>query len=216
MRQTIGVDIRPYKPYADEADGLVIPARLAGHPALDFCNTFAGWDDPAGGDYLKTFDHLVVWTGAAGLIDDQDVARLRRKAAREPAAADSELRRAVALREALYRVVTEGSPQSRAWSIVAAEAEAANAATALVPADGGAVWRLPDRLGLALPVAAVARSAADLLTSADLEWVGRCPGEVCGWLFLDPTGRRRWCTMAVCGNRAKVRAFAERARALQA
>jgi predicted RNA-binding Zn ribbon-like protein len=98
---------------------------------------------------------------------------------------------------------------------VAAEAEAATGALALVRTDGGAEWRLPDRLGLALPVAAVARSAADLLTSADLTAVGRCPGEQCGWLFLDPSGRRRWCTMAVCGNRAKVRRFAERARAVR-
>jgi predicted RNA-binding Zn ribbon-like protein len=207
------VIVRPLTPYADEADGLVIPARLAGHPALDFCNTFAGWGDPHGGDYLKTFDHLAVWTAAAGLIDEASAPRLRRRAAGDPAAAASELRRAVSLRAALYRVCTEGTRRTRAWDTVAAEAEAAGAAAELVRTERGAEWRLPDRLGLALPVAAVARSAADLLTSGDLTAVGRCPGEECGWLFLDPTGRRRWCTMAVCGNRAKVRRFAQRARA---
>lgn len=39
------------------------------------------------------------------------------------------------------------------------------------------------------------------------EWrrIKMCPGENCGWLFLDETknGRRSWCSMALCGNRAK-------------
>jgi predicted RNA-binding Zn ribbon-like protein len=210
------VIVRPLTPYADEADGLVIPARLAGHPALDFCNTFAGWGEPDGGDYLKTFDHLAVWAGAAGLIDDTSVSRLRRRAAKEPSASKSELRRALSLRGALYRVCTERLTSGRAWDTVTSEAEAAMRAMVLVPAGDGAEWRLPERLGLALPGMAVGRSAADLLTSADLRAIGRCPGEQCGWLFLDPSGRRRWCTMAVCGNRAKVRRFAERVRAVRA
>jgi predicted RNA-binding Zn ribbon-like protein len=48
-----------------------------------------------------------------------------------------------------------------------------------------------------------------------LKWVGQCPGEECGWLFLDITrsGRRPWCDMADCGNLAKVRRFRERHRA---
>ena len=34
-----------------------------------------------------------------------------------------------------------------------------------------------------------------------------CPGDECGWLFVDETGnaRRRWCSMAACGNRTKAR-----------
>ena len=34
-------------------------------------------------------------------------------------------------------------------------------------------------------------------------------GDDCGWLFLDPRGRRRWYRMRSCGNRAKVAAHAE-------
>jgi predicted RNA-binding Zn ribbon-like protein len=36
----------------------------------------------------------------------------------------------------------------------------------------------------------------------------------CGWVFADPSGRRRWCSMAWCGNRSKVRRHAARARAI--
>ena len=43
-----------------------------------------------------------------------------------------------------------------------------------------------------------------------LAQLGRCPGHACGWLFLDPLGRRRWCIMAICGNREKARRHAAR------
>jgi predicted RNA-binding Zn ribbon-like protein len=54
----------------------------------------------------------------------------------------------------------------------------------------------------------VLASAVDLLTHGPLDRVGSCPR--CGWLFVDTSknGRRRWCSMAVCGNREKVRRHA--------
>ena len=62
-------------------------------------------------------------------------------------------------------------------------------------------------------VAAVADEAAKLAgvekvlvaDSAELARVGRCPGRHCGWLFYDRSGRRRWCSMASCGSREKMR-----------
>jgi predicted RNA-binding Zn ribbon-like protein len=40
----------------------------------------------------------------------------------------------------------------------------------------------------------------------------RCPADDCAWAFWDSSakGTRRWCTMRVCGNRAKARTFARR------
>jgi predicted RNA-binding Zn ribbon-like protein len=53
----------------------------------------------------------------------------------------------------------------------------------------------------------VARSAAVLLVSEQLSRVRICDADTCRWLFLDTSksGRRRWCDMKVCGNRAKAR-----------
>jgi predicted RNA-binding Zn ribbon-like protein len=53
----------------------------------------------------------------------------------------------------------------------------------------------------------VVRDAADLLTSKELNRVGRCADERCGWLFVDTSRNRsrRWCSMESCGNRAKAR-----------
>jgi predicted RNA-binding Zn ribbon-like protein len=59
---------------------------------------------------------------------------------------------------------------------------------------------------------AIARAAADLVTSPSGTAVGACPGTGCGWLFTDLRRRRRWCSMAACGNRSKVRRHAERTR----
>jgi predicted RNA-binding Zn ribbon-like protein len=41
-----------------------------------------------------------------------------------------------------------------------------------------------------------------------------CAGTDCAWLFVDRSkaGRRRWCDMAVCGNKAKSRRFNARER----
>lgn len=213
MRQTVSVIRTPYTSFAEQVEGLILPLPFGGHPALDFCNTFAGWgDDAHSGDYLRTYDHLAVWAAASGLTDEVTANRLRRRAAREPAQARAALDHAVRFRAALYEVLTsDGSPG--AWRTVATDAQAA-AAAALLDHRGDSVrWRLSDRAGLALPRLVVARAAAELLTSDARAHVGRCPGAGCGWLFLDPSGRRRWCTMATCGNRAKVRRHHERVRA---
>lgn len=53
-------------------------------------------------------------------------------------------------------------------------------------------------------------AAETLLGSPVAQRITACPAEDCGWLFINASGRRRWCSMASCGNRAKVRAFAQR------
>jgi predicted RNA-binding Zn ribbon-like protein len=178
-------------------DGLRIPLRLAGDPALDFCNTRAGWGEDEPKEYLLTSRHLSVWARAAGLVEWL------------PAEEDDDvLARALTLRDALYAVCT-GVGSDAAWRTVAAEAERAACAARLTP-EG---WLLPETLGAELPLLAVARAAGELVASPRLGLVRACPGRGCGWLFHDRAGRRRWCTMAVCGNRAKARRHAARARA---
>jgi predicted RNA-binding Zn ribbon-like protein len=72
--------------------------------------------------------------------------------------------------------------------------------------------RLQGAEGLLLPVA---QAVADLLSGADFRYVRRCEGPECTLWFLDITKAhsRRWCSPAMCGNRAKVAAF--RARSLK-
>jgi predicted RNA-binding Zn ribbon-like protein len=63
----------------------------------------------------------------------------------------------------------------------------------------------------------IVEAALDVLLTADLSRVHRCPVAEggCGWLFLDQSrnGSRRWCRMADCGATAKARRLTERRRA---
>lgn len=61
----------------------------------------------------------------------------------------------------------------------------------------------------------IAAALVDLLTNAELELVKQCEADDCTLLFHDLTKshRRRWCSMAACGNRVKVAAFRARKKA---
>lgn len=192
-------------------DGLALPNSIGGHPALDFCNTWAGWGEPPDPrrEWLRSYDHLAVWAGHAGLIGEADVGRLRRRAARAPDAADH-LASARRLRTLLHTAVLNPS-DTRALSGVTGFVRRAAEQVRIRPGEPPR-WEIPASVGLALPVHAVAWAAGELLTSERIGTVKACPGDDCGWVFLDRLGRRRWCSMSSCGNRAKVRAHARRQR----
>jgi predicted RNA-binding Zn ribbon-like protein len=58
----------------------------------------------------------------------------------------------------------------------------------------------------------IAEAMAHLVCSEDFSLVKACEGKICTFLFLDKTrGRaRRWCSMGICGNRAKQEAHRQR------
>jgi predicted RNA-binding Zn ribbon-like protein len=80
-------------------------------------------------------------------------------------------------------------------------------ARTLTARGGRAVWRWADGSDLEKLEATILLSAAELLTSPAAARLRQCQDARCGWLFLDHSqaGRRRWCSMAGCGNRAKAR-----------
>jgi predicted RNA-binding Zn ribbon-like protein len=192
--------------------GLVLPVAVGGHPALDFCNTRAGWGAREPKEYLSSYDHLAVWTREAGLFRPRDVSAFRRAARADPAEARVVLAAAIDLREAAYAVLL-GSRAVPPFAVVTARAAAARAAARLQRLSPGqgrmARWALPID-GVATPLLGIAAQVDDLLCSPLSSVVAACPGEGCGWLFADPRQRRRWCDMAVCGNRAKARRHAQR------
>jgi predicted RNA-binding Zn ribbon-like protein len=71
-------------------------------------------------------------------------------------------------------------------------------------------WRSPE--ALLLPIG---EALARLVCTEDFSNVKACEGSACTLLFADQTrGRaRRWCSMAICGNRAKQAAHRHRLRA---
>jgi predicted RNA-binding Zn ribbon-like protein len=196
-----------------DVDGYPMPQRVGGHPALDLCNTWAGWGEPwdSKREWIPDYDTVAVWTAYVGLVDRDQVGRLRVRARKETTRAGRVVRDLHALRRALYRVLTEDD--DRGFEVVSRMAQRGVVASRLVEgADGLAGRDLLGSVGLELPLLSAARAAEDLLTGEERRLVGRCPGDDCGWLFLDRRGRRKWCDMASCGNRAKVRAYLARSR----
>jgi predicted RNA-binding Zn ribbon-like protein len=75
-----------------------------------------------------------------------------------------------------------------------------------------AVAQVGDRLDQAR--AAIAGSFAHFLAAGTADRLRVCANSGCRYVFIDhsPTGRRRWCDMRTCGNRAKVARHRARAR----
>ena len=85
----------------------------------------------------------------------------------------------------------------------------------LVPGRRGwTLGRATERADLLAALVPVARSAAELIQEGPGAPVRKCGNPKCVLYFYDAsrTGRRRWCSMAVCGNRMKVAAHALRRR----
>ena len=72
-----------------------------------------------------------------------------------------------------------------------------------VDSSGALLWIAADPVAATLSL--VARDAVDLVTSPAIERVRECADPTCGALFVDNSrpGKRRWCSMGACGNRAK-------------
>jgi predicted RNA-binding Zn ribbon-like protein len=158
-------------------------------------------------ELLTSYTDLLSFSRAATGMSDDQAARLARAAQDHEQEAARVLDRAIRLREAIYRLF--GGPGATAADLAGLNDELGQAMShARVVRTGPSFsWIWPDTDDLARPLWPVARSAAKLLTSPEIERVGECLGGNCGWLFLDTSRNRRraWCSMQGCGNRAKAR-----------
>lgn len=194
---------------------------IGGRLSLDFVNTVNRHGPPISGERLTDYRALVAWGRHAGAITKDAVAFLLAAARADPVAGEEALRRALHLREALYRLfmaAIEGKEASAEdLARLNAALSQALARLALVATPAGLVLDWPaDDLPLERVLFPVARSAAEGLSSpADVSRLRHCAGEDCGWLFLDQSRNRsrRWCDMKDCGNRAKARRFYAQRRA---
>jgi predicted RNA-binding Zn ribbon-like protein len=198
-------------------------ALLGGRVCLDFANT-ADWhasDQPV--EFLTSYAEVVAWSQHVGVLPEPQAQMLLAEAADRPAQANAVLERAVALRDAIYRLfaaIAQGHPPL-ATDLAAFNAQLGRtlAHSGLVAAEEGLVWDWTgDEAALDRMLGPVLQDAADLLTSEELGRVGQCDDARCGWLFLDKSRNRsrRWCSMEDCGNRAKARRHYQRRRGQQA
>jgi predicted RNA-binding Zn ribbon-like protein len=175
---------------------------LGGTVCLDLANTIdwtvAGNERPDHTDVLATPGDLAVWGARLGLVTTPriSVTEGELKATRE-------LR--LAIHRALAAIAAGDEAPAVATEVLMSHYAEATAAGRLEP-DGDR-WKItswrddPRQIRFAAAVDAI-----ELMTDpARLGRVRICPGNDCGWLFIDRSGRRRWCSMETCGSRAKMR-----------
>jgi predicted RNA-binding Zn ribbon-like protein len=167
------------------------------------------------------------WLDVAGLVPRDVLARMRRTAL--PGELDAVAAQARALREWFRGFVTkhkgrrlspealkELAPLNRLLERDQGYAQIVKSGRSQGSERPGGlecliVRRLQDPESLIFPIA---RSMVELLCGEDFSHIKACEGASCTLVFMDRTHRRakRWCSMAVCGNRAKQAAHRRRNR----
>lgn len=192
---------------------------IAGAVFLDFINTLDNRPAPERHkELLSTYRDLTDWAVQAGVIGAPRRSELWRAAEGHANAARTALRKAIELRECLYRIVSSRLKNRRPASddLALFNRFLGEALSNLQLQAGGGGFRLDwgetseQRLdSLLWPVI---KSASDLLTSHDWGLVRECDSPSCRWLFIDRSKNhsRRWCDMSTCGNRLKARRFYRR------
>ena len=184
---------------------------VAGNLALDFVNTVAYRADAGKQhDLLLKADDVHRWATQAHL---PDVAAMEAGPKVGPAA----IRRLRDVRErlfAVFRAIANDNAVSADALVRIGNTFNECCAKRRLSSDDAEIqwgWRASARYAdyLLYPVLA---AATDLLTSDARGLVRQCEDAGCGWLFLDRSNarKRRWCSMADCGNRNKARNFYRR------
>ncbi len=171
---------------------------LSGRPCLDLTTTLQVRHHATPRETLLTPADVALWSKEAGLADGLAVDA-------------GGLERTRRLREVVHRLcraVLEGVPFG------AADLAALNDAAGVPPlvprlTAEGTKGHCGD-LGQVLST--LARDAIDLLSGPYSERIRECAHSDCSRLFLDAShaGRRRWCGMTSCGNKAKAAAYRRR------
>ncbi|MDE1916866.1 MAG: CGNR zinc finger domain-containing protein [Sphingomonadales bacterium] len=197
-----------------------LPAMfVADTRGIDFLNSIATpLDTPV--DWIGDGEGLLRWLRQAGLVPADQLAEVAAKAM--PGELDRVADQARDLREWFRGFVRSrmGAPLDggalEALAPLTGLLARDEAYLRLVPgADGHLVletarrWRAPE--SLLIPIG---EALARVIVEEDFTYVKACEGQACTLMFADHTRghARRWCSMSVCGNRAKVAAHRNRKR----
>ena len=183
---------------------------LGGRLSIDFANSL-----PASA--YSSWEELLDFLLMAGIISPERSAQLLTLAQAERQSADVLLSKADRLRTSLreaFAAMVRREAVSLDWvEPINDLLRITEGHDELVPDHGK--WRfefVARHDGLDWLLAAIARSAAEIIAEGPQARVRLCSNPACGLFFYDSsrTGRRRWCSMARCGNRHKVAVFARR------
>ncbi len=181
------------------ADDLATVAPGLGRVAA-FVNTA---DIESGADDLAAPDGLRAWLGAAGLPGAGDPL------------ADVDAARAREIREAIRDLLAANAGHGlHAASLERLDRESRLAPLGLAVGTAGALGLRPLAAGLDAALATIFGDIATAVANGSWPRLKVCRSETCQYAYIDESknGSRQWCSMAVCGNRMKGRAYRRRAR----
>jgi predicted RNA-binding Zn ribbon-like protein len=181
---------------------------LTGEPlALDLVNTRPAGAGGRRTDLLDTPERLAAWLALEGDRFGPEV--------RDAAPTDAHLAAIHVVRthtEAALQALLHGEEPPAASLRALTDAQRAAPAVRELSWNGEAVTPTLRRTGpLGVRLAALlAEAAADLLTDPAIGRLSQCEADDCVMLFLPAHPRRRWCSAARCGNRARVARYYRR------
>ncbi len=188
---------------------------LGGRLAIDFANLPSLPASPAASGL--SWEDLIGFLRETKIVSSDRAAELLNLTETDPHSAFELLSRAGRLRDALRMAclaLTQGNRIARD------NVQAINAILRITEGHDELIestrgWRLEyvaRESGLDWLLAAVARSAAEIIVEGEASRVRLCANHGCSLFFYDSsrTHKRRWCSMSLCGNRHKVAAFARR------
>lgn len=196
---------------------------IAGRLAVDFVNTAP--ITHGAGDGLSTWGGLVEFLVATGGVSKGRAAALRDLESEAPVETSALLRLATQLRTGIREIletrISGGLIPDGAVATINHILACTEGYERLVRVEDAAAgqsdWRLSlwsRSQGLEWLIASIARSAAELVAEGPGAPMRICANPKCGLFFYDAsrTGGRKWCSMATCGNRAKVASHFRRRR----
>jgi predicted RNA-binding Zn ribbon-like protein len=179
--------------------------QLADDPALDFINTVTRTESGLD-EYLETDSDVVAWLQVMGFLDAKEQPSFK-KGALVSAARN--------LRDIIRKLVFQ-KKEGKRLDVAALNSFLSHARyhVNLVRRAHGHldVVHEYERSSPEQLLSPVAQAAADLLATGDFDLIRKCESDDCVLWFYDRTKahRRRWCSMAMCGNRHKVANFRAR------
>jgi predicted RNA-binding Zn ribbon-like protein len=188
--------------------------------ALDFIDTLELENGEPFDHFVQPAD-MVGWLHDRGLLHDAsldpDVARLMTPGTAAHRALGRVRRVRAALRELVDATVEERPPAGSAVETVNQAMRAHQRLVLVAGDDGVSLDHRHEGDSLDDALARIAERVAREISGDRADRLRICDNDTCRWVFFDssPAGRRRWCDMATCGNRAKAARHRARAKAAE-
>jgi predicted RNA-binding Zn ribbon-like protein len=166
-----------------------------------FLNTRWDFEDPLRADIFRSPEALASWIRSHGLVQGR------------PSLSQGDLDRTLTVREGLRALAFANNDQGLDRGAIDAMRQASRGAgTEIRIEPDGPRFVGNAAAGIDGAIGALFAITARAMIDGSWQRLKACPGRHCGWAFYDSSRNQsaRWCSMKVCGDREKSRAYYQR------